>query len=73
MPCHKLSAKRQVTLPVEHCREPGIEPGDDLHCYVANGQLTLVKKSRGRARGLLKNTKPDKRFSDEQSRDSGLS
>ena len=69
----KLSAKRQITLPVEHCRELGIEPGDDLHCYIANGQLTLIKKSRGRARGLLKNTKSDKRLSDEQSRDSGLS
>ena len=69
----KLSAKRQITLPVEHCRELGIEPGDDLHCYIANGQLTLIKKSSGRARGLLKNTKSDKRFSDEQSRDSGLS
>ena len=69
----KLSAKRQITLPVEHCRELGIEPGDDLHCYVANGQLTLVKKSKGRARGFLKNTKTNKRFSDEQSRDSGLS
>ena len=69
----KLSAKRQITLPVEHCRELGIEPGDDLHCYVANGQLTLVKKSKGCARGFLKNTKTNKRFSDEQSRDSGLS
>jgi len=69
----KLSAKRQITLPVEHCRELGIEPGDDLHCYVANGQLTLIKKSKGRAKGLLKNIKANKRYSDEQSRDSGIS
>jgi len=43
----KLSSKRQITLPVDQCRELGIEPGDELECYVANGQLTLVKKGRG--------------------------
>ena len=33
----KLSAKRQITLPVELCRELGIAPGDDLDFYVAKG------------------------------------
>ena len=69
----KLSRKRQITLPVEQCKELGIEPGDDLLCYVANGQLTLIKKTKGRARGVVKNTKIDSRVSDEQSRDSGMS
>lgn len=69
----KLSAKRQITLPAEQCRELGVEPGDDLHCYVANGQLTLVKKTKGSARALLKGVKADKRFSDNESRDSGMS
>lgn len=69
----KLSAKRQVTLPAEYCRELGIEPGDDLQFYVANGQLTLVKKSKGAACGLLKNVKRSSRISDEESRDSGRS
>jgi len=69
----KLSAKRQITLPAEQCRELGIEPGDDLQCFVANGQLTLIKKGKGRAHGLLKNVKGDKRFSDKESRDSGMS
>jgi bifunctional DNA-binding transcriptional regulator/antitoxin component of YhaV-PrlF toxin-antitoxin module len=69
----KLSAKRQITLPAEQCRELGVEPGDDLHCYVANGQLTLVKKTRGSARAILKGVKADKRFSDKESRDSGMS
>ena len=69
----KLSAMRQITLPVDYCRELGIEPGDDLHCFVANGQLTIIKKGKGAARGLLKNLKPKARISDEELRDSGRS
>ena len=68
----KLSAKRQITLTADQCRELGVEPGDDLHCYLANGQITLVKKTTGRARGLLKGVKSDKRISDKESRDSGM-
>jgi len=69
----KLSAKRQITLPADQCRELGIEPGDDLQCFIANSQLTLIKKSKGTARGILKKTKIDNRYSDEESRDSGMS
>jgi len=69
----KLSAKRQITLPAEQCREIGVEPGDELQCYVANGQLTLVKKTKGSARAILKGVKADKRISDNESRDSGMS
>ena len=68
----KLSAKRQITLPVEQCRELGIEPGDDLECYVANGQLTLVKKEKGAAKGALGHVKSDGRYSDKQSRQDAM-
>lgn len=68
----KLSAKRQITLPVEQCRALDIEPGDELECFVANDQLTLIKKSKGRAKGVLKHLKGDKRISDSQSRQNGL-
>ncbi len=68
----KLSSKRQVTLPVEHCRALGIEPGDELEFFVANGQLTLVKKSRGRAKGVIKHLKGNKRYNDTQSRQDGM-
>ena len=67
----KLSSKRQITLPAEQCRELGIEPGDELISFIANGQLTLVKKTKGAARGLLKKVKPKARITDEESRDSG--
>ncbi len=41
----KVSAKRQVTLPIEQCRQAGINPGDEYECFVDNnGHLTIVKK-----------------------------
>ena len=68
----KLSTKRQITLPVEQCRELGIEPGDDLEFYVANGQLTAIKKFSGAALGVLSHVTGDQNISDEQSRQSAL-
>ncbi|MEE9333662.1 MAG: AbrB/MazE/SpoVT family DNA-binding domain-containing protein [Granulosicoccaceae bacterium] len=68
----KLSAKRQITLPVEQCRELGIEPGDDLEFYVANGYLTAIKQVPDAALGVLSHVKGDNNISDEQSRQSAL-
>ncbi len=68
----KLSSKRQITLPVEQCRELGIEPGDELECFVANGQLTLVKKGKGAAKGTLSHVKIDRRYTDKQSRQDAM-
>ena len=68
----KVSSKRQITLPVEQCRELGIEPGDELECYVANGQLTLIKKEKGRAKGVLRHVKGNRRITDEESRQDAL-
>lgn len=63
----KVSAKRQITLPVNQCNELGIQPGDELESFIANGRITLIKKRRGAARGLLKDIEIDKSMSDEQS------
>ncbi len=41
----KVSVKRQITLPVKQCEALGIEPGDEIESFVANGQLTIIKKS----------------------------
>lgn len=68
----KLSAKRQITLPVEQCRELGIEPGDVLEFYVANGYLTAIKQVSGAALGVLSHVKGDNNISDEESRQSAL-
>ncbi|NND73198.1 MAG: AbrB/MazE/SpoVT family DNA-binding domain-containing protein [Rhodothermales bacterium] len=68
----KLSSKRQITLPVEHCTELGIEPGDDLEFFVANGYLTAVKKKPEAAKGILRGLKADKSMTDEESRQSAI-
>lgn len=68
----KLSAKRQVTLPVEQCRELGIEPGDEVEFFVSGGQLTLVKKEVGAAGGVLRHVKGRSDMTDEESRQSSI-
>jgi len=68
----KLSAKRQITLPIEQCRELGIEPGDDLEFFVANGTLTAIKQVSGAARGILSHIDVDEAITDEQSRQSAM-
>ena len=68
-----VSAKRQITLPIEQCRAAGIEPGDLYESYVDNdGHITIIKQRTGAASGVLKTQKIDKRFSDEQSLTSSL-
>ncbi len=69
----KVSAKRQITLPVSQCKALGIRPGDEVESFVADGQLTIVKKSRGAAKGLLKGTAPKSSMTDEASRQSAIS
>lgn len=69
----KVSAKRQITLPIDQCKAAGIEPGDEYDSYVDNeGHITIVKKVAGSAKGLLKGLVVDKRFSDEQSLQSAI-
>ena len=69
----KVSAKRQITLPVDQCRLAGIEPGDEYESYVDNeGHITIIKKVVGAAKGLLKGIKVDSRVSDGASLHSSL-
>lgn len=63
----KVIAKRQITLSIDQCRALGIEPGDEVECFVADGQLTVVKKIQGAAKGLLRHVKPQASLSDEES------
>ena len=69
----KVSAKRQITIPINQCLALGIEPGDEVECFVADGQLTLVKKVPGAAKGLLSHVKPHGSMSDEESMQSAIS
>lgn len=68
----KVSAKRQITLPIGQCEALGIEPGDDVESFVAHGQLTIVKKKKGAARGILKHVRINPDMTDEESLESAL-
>ena len=68
----KVSAKRQITIPIELCHEAKIEPGDEVVTFIHNGQITIVKKVMGSARGILSHINSDKKLSDEQSLQSSL-
>ncbi|MFU8838864.1 MAG: AbrB family transcriptional regulator [Thiohalomonadaceae bacterium] len=62
----KVSAKRQITLPVEQCRLAGILPGDEYE------SITIVKKWAGAAKGMLKDLPADRQVSEEASRQSSI-
>jgi bifunctional DNA-binding transcriptional regulator/antitoxin component of YhaV-PrlF toxin-antitoxin module len=66
----KVSAKRQITLPVTGCEELGIYPGDEVEILRHGNQFNIIKKQVGTAAGILEDTKADKAISDEQSRQS---
>ena len=68
----RVSAKRQITLPIDQCREVGIGPGDEYRSYVADGRITIVRKTAGAARGTLRHVVGDPDVSDERSLQDGL-
>ena len=68
----RVSAKRQITLPIAQCREAGIEPGDEYRCFVAGGRITIVRKEAGAAKGFLRHVTGDPAMSDDESLQSAL-
>jgi len=63
----RVSAKRQITLPVDQCREAGIGPGDEYRSFIADGRITIVRKTAGAARGFLRHVAGDPAVSDDES------
>ncbi len=63
----KVSSKRQITIPIGQCQQANIEPGDEVETFIYNGHITIVKKEKGAAKGILSRIKADKRVSDEAS------
>ena len=63
----KVNTKRQITLPLELCKAVQIQAGDEIETFVYHGQITLVKKITGAAKGLLHHLEIDHSLSDEQS------
>ena len=68
----KVSAKRQITLPVAQCEALGIKPGDEVESFIADGVLTIVKKRKGAAKGILEGVAADRALTDEESLQSAL-
>jgi len=68
----KVSAKRQITIPINLCDEAHISPGDEIEAFIFNGQITLVRKEKKAAKGILKHINADKHISDEKSLQSTL-
>ena len=64
---HKVSAKRQVTIPKELCEKAGIEPGNMVEIFEYEGKVTVIKKESGAGAGVLKNMKGNATMTDEQS------
>ncbi|MBN4079513.1 AbrB/MazE/SpoVT family DNA-binding domain-containing protein [Beggiatoa alba] len=68
----KVSSKRQITIPIDQCQQANIEPGDEIETFIYGGHITIVKKEKGAAKGILSQVKADKRVSDEKSLQSTL-
>ncbi len=68
----KVSAKRQITIPIVQCKALGIEPGDEVESFVVDGQLTLVKKVAGAAKGIMSHVQTHGSMSDEESLQSAM-
>ena len=64
----KVSAKRQITLPANQCREVGIKGGDEYRSFVADNQITIVRQQAGSAWGCLDHLQGDDTVTEQQSR-----
>lgn len=69
----KVSAKRQITLPIEHCVVAHINAGDEIESFVdRQGVISIVKKQSGAAKGLLKGIKANTNVTEQESLESAI-
>jgi bifunctional DNA-binding transcriptional regulator/antitoxin component of YhaV-PrlF toxin-antitoxin module len=67
----KVSSKRQITLPVDLCLLAGIEAGDEVSILVDRpGIISVVKKTVGSSKGILRDVRKVNNISDEKSMES---
>lgn len=69
---HKVSAKRQVTIPKELCKKAGIKPGDMVEIFEHQGKVTVIRKELDVSVGILKHLKGDAALTDEESLEDAL-
>jgi bifunctional DNA-binding transcriptional regulator/antitoxin component of YhaV-PrlF toxin-antitoxin module len=63
----KVSAKRQITIPIAQCIEAQIKLGDEIETFIFNNQITIIKKVKGSAKGILNHIKTNKKCSNNES------
>ncbi|WDE06662.1 AbrB family transcriptional regulator [Thalassomonas viridans] len=69
----KVSAKRQITLPVDQCVIAHIDKGDEVESFVdRQGVISIVKKSTGAAGGILKGIQANTDISEDESLQSAI-
>ena len=68
----RMNDRFEIALTADQCREAGIRPGDEYRSLVADGRITIVKKTAGAARGFLRHVVGDPGVSEEKSLRDGL-
>lgn len=63
----RVSAKRQITLPIAGCKELGIKAGDEVEILRYGNQFNIIKKEAGAAAGVLKGAKANNGISERES------
>lgn len=70
----KVSSKRQITLPIDQCVVAQINQGDEVESFVdRQGIISIVKKSKGAAIGILSGITTNAEVSEEESLQSVIS
>ena len=47
----KLDSRRRITLPEDLCKQAGLEPGDELACFLINDRITVTKAAPHDSKG----------------------
>lgn len=67
-----ISTKRQITLPIQQCKQLGLNPGDEYTSFISDGRITIIKKAPASAKGILKHIKGKTQISDYESLQDGI-
>lgn len=63
---HKLTSKRQVTLPQSVCNEIALQPGDYVEVFARDGVAHIVKMNSNTLAGKFHDLIKDKAFPSTQ-------
>lgn len=69
---HKLTSKRQVTLPQSVCNAIALQPGDYVEVFARDGMAHIVKMNSGNLAGKFRDLLKDKSFPSSEDIDEAL-